>query len=130
LNRANTATTTARESMLSEDEGMGDEEDDSMMESYLSDPRLSIDESVADSELDGSSIVQDDDGAEFFDEGDEEDVDEEDGAEEDGPRTPDAAREIPGEDPGATPRRSVEASGGVGLGLSAFEQEPLPGELD
>jgi phosphatidate phosphatase LPIN len=130
LNRTNTATTTARESMLSEDEGMGDEEDDSMMESYLSDPRLSIDESVADSELDGSSIVQDDDGAEFFDEGDEEDVDEEDGAEEDGPRTPDAAREIPGEDPGATPRRSVEASGGVGLGLSAFEQEPLPGELD
>ena len=111
LVRAQTGATmaTSRGSILSEDEGGADE----MLESYMSDPRMSLDESISEAlaedeegdDMMSSSVLQDEeeDGDDEFEVGDDEE-----GGEDEGPATPEPPQ---GEWSGggereATPRRS------------------------
>lgn len=124
-------------SVLSEDEA-GDE----MLDSYLSDPRASLDQSITESVLDddediASSALDEEEGEGEVEEDDEYDEEESD-VELDGstgdrePRTPDlsldtaSVRQVE-EDPGRTPRplsgRSGSPKSMTGLGLSALDQQ-------
>ena len=110
-------------SILSEDEA-----GDDMMDSILSDPRVSLEESMADS-IEGddddmtSSMMQDDEdpmSSMMQDEDEDGDVEDEDEEDDDEavyspPRTPDRTA-FPSEDREATPRKSSDLPNGKGVG--------------